>query len=437
MPRKRLIIGILILVEIFLCVGIIYVSWAGIRGLKASEVRVRLFQSDRISVEEDQEWRFDVEGPTTLVVDSGAGDVGITAGEGDEIVVSAHKTAWSSTQEKATAELAEMKISVTQKGNEVSVRYEVVSDVLVVGESKLDTVDFTIHVPVDTAVSASTAPGEVSLSGTKGGADLQARFGDISVENLEGALRAYSSSGSIRARHIRAGDDPIYLEAEFGDILLEGASADNLESHSNSGSIQVGNLAASGDVTLRSEFGQVEFTGGSADELVVVSNSGEVRLSELSLDGALIAQSEFGDISLQAVSAASYDLQSNSGEIRVEGAYGALKAHSEFGGIEITAAESADLDLKANSGSIEFHGSLGDGPHSLQAEFGNILLTLPEDTRLTVDLEVEFGRIESSFPVTFDGGPDEEHWLGVINGGGAVLSASVNSGNITLEVLSF
>jgi hypothetical protein len=31
---------------------------------------------------------------------------------------------------------------------------------------------------------------------------------------------------------------------------------------------------------------------------------------------------------------------------------------------------------------------------------------------------------------------DQKHWVGMINGGGASLTIEVNSGNITLEILS-
>jgi DUF4097 and DUF4098 domain-containing protein YvlB len=168
----------------------------------------------------------------------------------------------------------------------------------------------------------------------------------------------------------------------------------------------------------------------------VETNSGGIVLTDLFFDNPLISRTEFGDIALMNVDAPSYDLESNSGKVSLDGASGNVKAHSEFGDIDVTNGESVTLDLQTNSGAVEYSGSLGTGPHILKTEFGNIHLTIPEDTSLSVELETEFGKVKSDLTIALSGGFSEDRLVGTINGGGELLTAGTNSGNITISMLN-
>ena len=150
----------------------------------------------------------------------------------------------------------------------------------------------------------------------------------------------------------------------------------------------------------------------------------------------LNSRTEFGDITLSNVNAPAYDLESNSGNVRLDRVQGTVKAHSEFGDIEVTDGEQVTLDLRTNSGTVTYSGSLGVGPHSLETEFGNIQLTIPEETDLSVVLETEFGRVKSDLVISLGGEFSERKLAGTINGGGELLTASTNNGNITISILN-
>ncbi len=435
MKRKWLIAGILIVAEILLCGGIILISWVGIDNLKEDGLRVRVFHADLISAEGDEEWQFSTDGPAVLDIDSSAGDISIMGGDTDQVIISAHKTAWHSSKDKAQAELDTMNIVVNQVGNKITIRYQQNPKVVIFGSIRSDRVNFSITIPSDTSVTTSTSSGEVYLSDSIGEADLHSEFGNITVINVTGALTVDSNSGEIVARGIAAGNKDIDLHTEFGEIDLELSSGDNIIVRTNSGKIELLNVDASGDVMLHSEFGKIEFENGKAKQLTIKANSGSIRLNELDINSLVDVHSDFGEITLIDVLADSYDLDTNSGELSVEVATGAVKAHSEFGDIKISEAQDSNLDLDTNSGTIEFKGSLGEGPHTLNTEFGNIRLAIPEDTALTFELETEFGKIRSDFPVTLSGDLEEDYWVGTINDGGAQLTAKTNSGQISLEII--
>jgi DUF4097 and DUF4098 domain-containing protein YvlB len=437
MKNKWLIAGILILILLLLFTAIISLSWQGLEQIGQGGVRYRAFSNDVVSAEADEDLRFPVNGPANLDIRNDIGNITVTVGSDDEIVIKTHKTAWGSNQANAETALENLKVTANQEDNSVTVRVEPIDVVYVFAfRARPDSVVFTITVPADTTVITQSNVGDITLSDTNGDANLQTDFGDVSVANTEGVLTVETNSGKISVQQARANGQVIDLKSEFGAITLAQVSAGDLLVHSNSGEIELEGVDAAGDITLGSEFGRIHFKSGKAAMLSVEANSGGIVLTDLVFDNPLISKTEFGDITLLNVDAPSYDLESNSGKVSLDGASGNVKAHSEFGDIDVTNGESVTLDLQTNSGAVEYSGSLGTGPHILKTEFGNIHLTIPEDTSLSVELETEFGRVKSDLTIALSGGFSEDRLVGTINGGGELLTASTNSGNITISILN-
>jgi hypothetical protein len=436
MKNKWLIASILIVILVMLFTAIIYFSWQGLDQARQSGVRWRAFSYDFVSAEADEEQRFSINGAATLDIMNDIGNITIVAGSDDEIVIQAHKTAWGSNQATANAALEDLKIITTQDNNNVTVRVEPIDTVYIFAfRARPDSVAFTITVPTNTTVITQSNVGDIALSKTIGNANLQTEFGDVNVIDMKGSLTVDTNSGKVMAQQVQANKQTIDLRSEFGSITLEGATAGDINIHSNSGELKLENIEATGGIVLSSEFGRVQFKSGKADMLSIEANSGAVNLTDLVTEKPLAIRTEFGDITLQNVDAPSYDLKSNSGKISLDSARGNVKAHSEFGDIEVTNGEQVTLDLQTNNGAVEYSGSLGSGPHILKTEFGNIHLTIPDDTSLSIDLETEFGKVKSDFAITLNGEFSEKQLSGTINEGGARLTASTNSGNIAISIL--
>jgi DUF4097 and DUF4098 domain-containing protein YvlB len=206
--------------------------------------------------------------------------------------------------------------------------------------------------------------------------------------------------------------------------------------HSNSGAVFLFDVKASEKIDLSSDFGKLEFSEGSADILELMANSGKIILSNLQIESNLNAHTDFGDINLDKVTADIYDLDTNSGKIEINVLGGEIKAYSDFGDLVIKSTQPATIDLFTKSGSVEYTGPLGLGPHSLATDFGDISMYLPQDTAVTFDLETDFGKLKTEFPITLEGDVKPDHWSGTINDGGASLSATTNSGDISFEILN-
>lgn len=386
-------------------------------------------------LEESKSLKVDAGKPLTLQVIDNSGGITVTGADVEKVQVKVIKTAYDSTQARADAEVKTIKYTVEQTGNSITLKYELPESMNF--SNKVNTVDFVVTVPHETTVTTDSNMGKVSVSGTKGNVDIQSDFGDIALENIEGALSVKTNSGGVIATSIEAGNEDINLNSDFGAITLKNANGKDMILDSNSGRIILTEVRATGDITTKTDFGDTRFENGSTNSLDVTTNSGGVSLTKVTVKTQIKVQDDFGEIELQQALAASYDLHTNSGSVTVDGAKGKLKAHTDFGGIKIENAQAVTLDLETKSGTVEFLGSLGVGPHTVQSDFGEIDLTLPADSKLNVNLSTSFGRIKSDLPitVTLNGTSDSQgdQIIGSVNGGGDEFTAKTNSGSVNIN----
>lgn len=401
--------------------------------------RGSVFNPNLVSATAEESKTLKVKGPVTLKVVDDAGSVTIVGADVDSVEIEVVKTAHAPTQARAEEELKKIKYDIKQAGDSITLRYtvpNVQTNIPVnVVDTNWETVDFVITVPNETTVDVDAGFGEVSVSATHGKVNIVNDFGDVTLQNIEGGVTVETESGQVDASSINAGSANIDLNSGFGNVSLEKASGKDVLLDSQSGVLDMTNVRASGKVEMSTDFGDTLFNSGSASSLTIETNSGKVTLDALTLRGALTAKSEFGEIGLEQVKATSYDLQTNSGSITVNGASGKVKAHSGFGSVNVKNGDSVTLDLNTQSGSVDFEGSLGDGPHSVYSEFGNISLIIPADSTLNVDLKTDFGSIKSDIPITvvLSGDIEKSHQTGTINDGGAQLTVETQSGNISIQ----
>jgi len=432
--KRPVIIALLIVALVLVCAGIgSVIFFAANGGFRANNP----FDQRNISsiLEESKTLKVDTEKPLTLKVIDHAGAVTITGADVENVQVKAVKTAYDSTQARADAEVKTVKYTVEQTGSTITLKYELPKSMNF--SNNVNTVDFVVTVPSETTVDVDTSFGDVNVTDIKGDAVIATDFGAVTVENVEGALSASSSNGGMNASSIVAGNKDIALNSEFGSITLKKANAKNVTLDSNNGTITLGEVRATNGITAQIDFGSMTVENGSSDSISIESKNGTVSLVKLRVNKEIKVDNEFGEIELEQAFASSYDLRSNGGSITVDGAKGKLKAHSEFGGIKIENAESITLDLETNNGTVEFRGSLGEGPHMINSEFGEVDLTLPDDSKLNVDLSTEFGSIKSDLPITVTlngtSNSNGDQIVGSINGGGEQLTIETNNGGVTIH----
>lgn len=416
MKHKWLIASILIATELGLCAMMLVITNVGVANLQQAGVQVRFFQFDTYPAETDEEQSFIVANTANLVVTNSNGTITVQPGTENAVVVHMHKKVWGSSPSDAQAALAAYQPDLAQTGNNITVKSPADRErVVIFGFSRPAAIDMTISVPISTAITAQNFFGSITLSGTTGNVQARTSNGVIHVSNLSGDADLHSAFGSITAEHITGGA---------------------FTAGSNNGTLTLTDVNTGGIVTLNDSFGSILWNGGSATSAAIKSNNGTLTLNDLTVQGALDGTSSFGSLVLNRVQAASYNLHTNNGKIVVDGASGTLQARSDFGDVQVTHGSQVNLDLHSSNGSLAYSGSLGSGPHMLSTSFGSVRLTLPQDSRLTLELKTGFGQIQSGFPVTRSGVITNKHWSGTINGGGTSLTASSGNGNISLDILN-
>ena len=432
--KRPIVISLLVIALAFVCLGIGAVVFFTANGGFPTNNPFDVNNVPSI-LEERETLNVDAEKPVSLRVTNAAGIVTVTGAEVETVEVRVVKTAFDSSQARADREVKNIKYTVEQTGNTITIKYELPKSMNF--NNKINTVDFFITVPTATTANIDGSFGDVSVTDISGNVDIANDFGTVTVENVEGALSVSNNSGEVNAESIKAGNGEIDLNSEFGSITLRNANGKDVTLTSNSGRIVLDDVRATGDVTTNTDFGDTTFENGSGDSLSIETNSGRVFLAKIRISGEIKVQDDFGEIELNQVSASSYDLHTNSGSIAADGAKGKLKAYTDFGSINVTNAESVTLDLKTSSGSVEFSGSLGAGPHLVDTDFGEIVLTLPADSKLDVDLSTDFGTIKSDLPITVtlngSSNSDGDQIVGSINGGGDQFTAQTSSGSVTIH----
>ncbi len=436
MKNKWFFFSILIVAEIMVLAAIVMVVWQGVTETNLGAFGFRLSNPDLFSAESEEDWQFEAGDITEISLDSSGGDVIIEATNRNEILVTAQKTAWHSSKAKAQSELEDLSVTVTQAGGRIVVKYRRDPTMFFVGSQQTDSVDFIISVPEGFIVNAQTDYGDVTLTGKLGTSTVTTNFGNLDLSGIVGNLEAKSNSGDITAAAITGDDIKIDLSSDFGDISLSKTQGTSVVIHSNSGSIYLSEVDATDNIMISSDFGKLEFSKGSADILNMTANSGKILISNVVVDSNLLVHTDFGDIELEKTTADLYDVDTSSGKIALSVEGGIIKASSKFGNINVASSKPATIDLYTNSGSVTYTGPLGLGPHSLVTDFGDINLNLPNDTAITFDLETDFGKLKTEFPITLEGDVKQDHWRGTLNDGGAVLSATTNSGDISFEILN-
>jgi DUF4097 and DUF4098 domain-containing protein YvlB len=241
-----------------------------------------------------------------------SGDIVITGGAGDQVVIDAVKRG------KTTEDLKLVQIEVMTTATRVEVRTQYPRERRNINVS----VDFTVTVPRAAGVRVRTVSG------------------DLKVATIDGALGAESVSGDVTV-----------------------TSAGQLESAKTvSGNVTVGGAASDGDISVASVSGDVSLKAVKARGIEAGSVSGGVDLADVTCSRAA-AKSVSGDIVFGGPLAKGgrYSLQSHSGDVTVhaDGKSGFEVAAGTFSG-DI----SSDLKLVSTFGGEDERGQPGRRPKS-------------------------------------------------------------------------
>jgi DUF4097 and DUF4098 domain-containing protein YvlB len=202
-----------------------------------------------------------------------AGDIKVTGGSGDEVVIDAVKRTRG-----GASQLAAAHIIVDDRPGRVEVRTEYDSDRTRRYNSIDVSVDYTVLVPAGATVDVKSISGNVTVTGVQS---------VVHAETVSGTLAA-SSSPKLTAKTVSGDVELISAPADAdlaattisGNIRAKGLKIRTLDLGSVSGDVALTDIACD-RLGVKSVSGNVEFAGtlGKSGRYEVNSHSGNVRLS--------------------------------------------------------------------------------------------------------------------------------------------------------------
>ena len=271
-----------------------------------------------------------VSGPIRIELTNDSGESHVTAGPAGEVRIHGEiqVRAWSDKSGQQRVDDIQSHPPIIQDGSLVRIGASRLS-------SKDASIDYTITVPADTEIRATTGSGDLEVSGLKGPANFTSGSGDIKASAISGDVQAIAGSGGVKLSDIGG---QVQVTAGSGDITLDHVKND-IRLQTGSGALEVtnpgGKLEAntgSGDITIRGGTNDIRIRTSSGD-VTVDGNPGANNYWDFHTNS--------GDVVLQVPPDASFRLyaRSSSGDI----------------GAEIP------LTMEGTSGKHEFQARVGDG----------------------------------------------------------------------------
>jgi DUF4097 and DUF4098 domain-containing protein YvlB len=258
--------------------------------------------------------------------------------------------------------------------------------------------------------------------------EIETMGGGISIDGVEGSIEGSTMGGPLELRNLKGS---VNMSTMGGSIVLQSSRVDG-EVSTMGGRVELRDVE--GDIRGRSMGGNVIYEnvrparGGSGEKPLEISTMG-------------------GDIEVPSAPAGAM-VSTMGGDIEVRSAAKFVKAKTMGGDIRIREVDGW-VEATTMGGTIEVRvtGSGKERHVDLDSKGGDIILELPADFPMDVDIEVTHGRrgvdrtsIRSDFAIRVDDtassrgwGPASVRGTGSVNGGGNKVRIRTIDGTVTLR----
>jgi DUF4097 and DUF4098 domain-containing protein YvlB len=221
-----------------------------------------------------------------------SGNIVITGGPGDQVIVEAIKKGRSAEELKAVT------IQVTSTVNRVEVATKYPE-----GRRNISvSVDYTVTVPKTAAVNVKSISGDEKVSGVDGELYANSVSGDVSVASSADVRAIKSVSGDVDVQSSKS-TAALSVGSVSGDVKLIGVTASDIQVNSVSGSVTCDQIATP-RASAKTVSGGVSFSGvlAKGGRYELTSHSGDVKVFTSDKVGIEVSASSFsGNISSDLV----------------------------------------------------------------------------------------------------------------------------------------
>jgi DUF4097 and DUF4098 domain-containing protein YvlB len=225
----------------------------------------------------------------SVVLANISGNVVVTGGAGDQVVIDAVKRGRTADDLKNI----EIEVITTEGRVQITTRYPRRDR----GWGNNAEVNYTLTVPRRAKVRVKTVSGDVQLVTVDGEVRAESVSGDVRVSDVAQIEGVVSVSGNVVLKSASS-NGPVTLSSVSGDVTLVAVKAPSISGSSVSGDIGLTDVTAD-RVTFKSVSGNLSFSGplAKAGRYALKSHSGDVVIKVLNTMGFEVNATSFsGDI---------------------------------------------------------------------------------------------------------------------------------------------
>ncbi|MGH9201873.1 MAG: DUF4097 family beta strand repeat-containing protein [Vicinamibacterales bacterium] len=222
---------------------------------------------------------FKVGNDGSLDISGISGDVRVTGGSGNTIVVESIKRVRHRDPEEAKRMLAALRVEITQTGSRVEVRTVYPRNRDRSWDRGMSaSVDYIVSVPASAMAAVKSISGDVIVSSVKGQVRAETISGDVSVTATPNLALAKTVSGDVIAKDI-GGASLLTLSTISGSVIATGLNVRELECGSVSGDVRIAGVQVE-RALAKSVSGSIEFDAplSRGGRYEFTTHSGNVRL---------------------------------------------------------------------------------------------------------------------------------------------------------------
>ncbi len=313
----------------------------------------------------------------TIEIQNPRGDVSVTAGDGNNILVQAHEVAYASSDAEAKKVFDAEAPHLTVSGSAVLVKSE---------SNNSGRVNLTVTVPRSARVTVNAGRGDLTAADLGSGIIVSAPHGDVHLNSIAGSVQV----------HLANDKHDFSAHQVQGDITVDG--------HCN-------------DLTFSEIKGKVALSG----EIF-----GEVHMENVT--GPISLHTSVTDLQVAALPG---DLTLNPDDLRVTEAKGQVRVSTHSKDVDLSQIY-GDSYVEDRDGRISVEPA---GAFAVEAKNtkGDVEVTLPPNASATVDARTHNGDIVSDYPLPSVGDGENKVATFVVGAGGARVVLSAQNGDVKIK----
>jgi DUF4097 and DUF4098 domain-containing protein YvlB len=270
-----------------------------------------------------------------ILVQTTHGNISVHVSAGNELHVTANKTASDSSESEADEHMGAVKTVIEQSGDAFRI-YPAGGD----SEGGVD-VDLDVEVPKSANVTAITSHGDISLSEIAGAIDASTKEGDVEIHDAGSDVNVTLSKGDLRLSNV-AGN--VRVTGHGTEIDVSDVKGDAAFEGEFYGPVRVRNVAKTTHyVSQRSDLTLVHMTGR------MEMDSEDLQISDVAGAAKLITHNK--DVNVENVGG-SLDIADSHGDIKIiclQPPTGGIGVADDSGEVDLTLPSKSNFEISAVS----------------------------------------------------------------------------------------